>query len=98
MIREQPFGGSLDPDKLERLGRYEVHLDHKLERTLVMLLRLKISNACPEPGDPFRKMKAIKSPRVLIGGRLSDERARLRVRRTVRVGGGNGPGKPGFGG
>jgi hypothetical protein len=28
-------------DKLERLGRYEVHLDRKLERTLSMLLRLK---------------------------------------------------------
>jgi hypothetical protein len=31
----------LDPDKLERLGRYEVHLDRKLERLLAMLLRLK---------------------------------------------------------
>ena len=40
-IREQAFGESLDPDKLERLGRYEVHLDRKLERTLAMLLRLK---------------------------------------------------------
>ena len=29
------------PDKLERLGRYEVHLDRKLERMLTMLLRLK---------------------------------------------------------
>jgi hypothetical protein len=29
------------PDKLERLGRYEVHLDRKLERMLAMLLRLK---------------------------------------------------------
>jgi hypothetical protein len=37
LIREQAFGESLDPDKLERLGRYEVHLD----RTLAMLLRLK---------------------------------------------------------
>jgi hypothetical protein len=37
----QAFGESLDPDKLERLGRYEVHLDRKLERTLAMLLRLK---------------------------------------------------------
>ena len=41
LIREQAFGESLDPDKLERLGRYEVHLDRKLERTLAMLLRLK---------------------------------------------------------
>ena len=37
LIREQAFGEALDPDKLERLGRYEVHLDRKLER----LLRLK---------------------------------------------------------
>jgi hypothetical protein len=34
LIREQAFGESLDPDKLERLERYEVHLDRKLERTL----------------------------------------------------------------
>ena len=40
LIREQAFGESLDPDKLERLGRYEVHLDRKLERMLAMLLRL----------------------------------------------------------
>jgi hypothetical protein len=36
LIRDQP-----DPNKLERLGRYEVHLDRKLERMLAMLLRLK---------------------------------------------------------
>ena len=30
-----------DPDKLEHLGRYEVHLDRKLERMLSMLLRLR---------------------------------------------------------
>jgi hypothetical protein len=41
LIREQAFGEALDPDKLERLGRYEVHLDRKLERMLIMLLRLK---------------------------------------------------------
>jgi hypothetical protein len=41
LIREQAFGESLDPDKLERLGRYEIHLDRKLERTLAMLLKLK---------------------------------------------------------
>ena len=35
------FGEALDPDKLERLGRYEVHLDRKLERMLSMLIRLK---------------------------------------------------------
>jgi hypothetical protein len=41
LIREQAFGEALDPDKLERLGRYEVYLDRKLERMLSMLLRLK---------------------------------------------------------
>jgi len=41
LIREQAFGESLNPDKLERLSRYEVHLDRKLERMLAMLLRLK---------------------------------------------------------
>ena len=41
LIREQAFAQSLDPDKLERLGRYEVSLDRKFERTLAMLLRLK---------------------------------------------------------
>lgn len=41
LIREQAFGEALDPEKLERLGRYEVHLDRKFERTLSMLLRLK---------------------------------------------------------
>jgi hypothetical protein len=40
LIREQAFGEALDPDKLERLGRYEVHSDRKLERMLTMLLRL----------------------------------------------------------
>jgi hypothetical protein len=32
LIRDQALGEALDPDKLERLGRYEVHLDRKLER------------------------------------------------------------------
>jgi hypothetical protein len=41
LIREQAFGEALDADKLERLGRYKVHLDRKLERTLAMLIRLQ---------------------------------------------------------
>ena len=41
VICDQAYGESLDPDRLERLGRYEVHLDRKLERTLSMLLKLK---------------------------------------------------------
>jgi hypothetical protein len=41
LIRQQAFGEALDPDKLDALGRYEVHLDRKFERMLAMLLRLK---------------------------------------------------------
>jgi hypothetical protein len=36
-----PARRALHPDKLERLGRYEVDLDRKLETMLTMLLRLK---------------------------------------------------------
>jgi len=41
VIRTQVLGEALDCDKLERLGRYEVQLDRKLERMLAMLLRLQ---------------------------------------------------------
>ena len=41
LIREQAFGEAVDPDQLERLARYEVHLDRKLERTVAMLLKLR---------------------------------------------------------
>jgi hypothetical protein len=41
VFRTQVLGEALDCDKLERLGRYEVQLDRKLERTLTMLLRLR---------------------------------------------------------
>jgi hypothetical protein len=40
-IREQAFGEAVDPDRLERLARYEVHLDRKLERMLAMLFKLQ---------------------------------------------------------
>ena len=50
LIREHAFGEALDPDKLERLGRYEIHLDRKLERMLAMLLRLK--DLRREPVEP----------------------------------------------
>ena len=50
LIREQAFGEALDPDKLERLGRYEIHLDRKLERMLAMLLRIK--DLRREPVEP----------------------------------------------
>jgi len=41
LVRTQALGESFDPDKLERLGRYEVHLDRNLERTLSTLIRLQ---------------------------------------------------------
>ena len=41
LIRAQAFGEALDPRRLERLARYEVHLDRKLERVLGMLLKLQ---------------------------------------------------------
>jgi hypothetical protein len=41
VIRTQVLGEALDCDKLERLSRYEVQLDRKLERMLAMLLRLQ---------------------------------------------------------
>ncbi len=41
LIHAQAFGEALDPNRLQGLARYEVHLDRKLERTLAMLLKLK---------------------------------------------------------
>jgi hypothetical protein len=41
LVQAQAFGESFDPDRLEVLARYEVHLDRKLERTLTMLFGLK---------------------------------------------------------
>jgi hypothetical protein len=49
LVRERAFGEALDADKLERLNRYEVHLDRKLERMLAMLLRLKDLRRPAEP-------------------------------------------------
>jgi hypothetical protein len=41
LIRDQAFGEAVDPDRLERLARYETHLDRKLERMLAMLFKLQ---------------------------------------------------------
>ena len=49
LIREQAFGEALNVHKLEGLGRYEVHLDRKLQRTLAMLFRLKDLRPVSEP-------------------------------------------------
>ncbi len=41
LIQSQAYGEALAPDRLDKLSRYEVHLDRKLERTLAMLLKLQ---------------------------------------------------------
>jgi hypothetical protein len=41
LIRAQALGEALDPDRIDRLARYEVHLDRKLERILAMLFKLQ---------------------------------------------------------
>ena len=40
-IKNQALGEGLHAYKLEKLSRYETHLDRKFERTLGMLLKLK---------------------------------------------------------
>jgi hypothetical protein len=50
LIRAQLIGEALDCTRLEQLGRYEVHLDRKLERTLAMLLRLQDLRRSKESG------------------------------------------------
>lgn len=40
-IKAQALGEGLRPHMLEKLNRYETHLDRKFERTLAMLLKLK---------------------------------------------------------
>ena len=41
VIKAQALGEGLRPHLLEKLSRYETHLDRKFERTLAMLLKLK---------------------------------------------------------
>jgi hypothetical protein len=40
-IKAQTLGEGLRPHLLEKLNRYETHLDRKFERTLAMILKLK---------------------------------------------------------
>jgi len=49
LIRSQAHGEAVDPDRLERLARYEVHLDRKLERMLAMLFKLQELRRAPNP-------------------------------------------------
>ena len=44
-IKAQTLGDGLQAFKLEKLNRYETHLDRKFERTLAMLLKLKELNS-----------------------------------------------------
>jgi hypothetical protein len=50
LVRAQAFGEAVDPERLERLARYEIHLDRKLERMLAMLLKLQDLRHAAEPG------------------------------------------------
>lgn len=40
-IKAQALGEGLQAHRLEKLNRYETHLDRKFERTLAMLLKMK---------------------------------------------------------
>ena len=40
-IKAQTLGESVQAHRLEKLNRYETHLDRKFERTLAMILKLK---------------------------------------------------------
>ena len=40
-FKAQTLGEGLRAHQLEKLNRYEIHLDRKFERTLAMLLKLK---------------------------------------------------------
>ena len=40
-IKAQAFGGAIQPHRIEKLNRYETHLDRKFQRTLAMLIKLK---------------------------------------------------------
>jgi hypothetical protein len=51
VIRAQIFGEALNFNTLEPLGRYEVHLDRKLERAVSMLLRLRELRRLNEAGS-----------------------------------------------
>lgn len=50
LIRAQAFGEAVEPDRLDRLARYEVHLDRKMERTVAMLLKLQELRRAADPG------------------------------------------------
>ena len=51
-VKEQAFGDSFEPQRLESLARYETHLDRKLERTLAMLVKLQELRRQKETDEP----------------------------------------------
>jgi hypothetical protein len=57
LFRSHLLGAAVLPDQLEKLARYETHLDRKLQRLLGMLLKLQEIRQTWPPGrhDPFRK-------------------------------------------
>ena len=65
LICAQAFGEALDPDRLERLGRYEVHLDRKLERNAHHI-------------DPVAEPAADRRPRLIRLAKLLAARASWR--------------------
>jgi len=52
-IKAQTLGEGLHPQRMEKLNRYEIHLDRKFEHTLAMLLKLKElrNRANPNPAE-----------------------------------------------
>jgi hypothetical protein len=66
LIRPAALGEALNPDRFERLGRYEVHLDRKFERTVAMLLKLKdlrqptvAGSSASQSDDPLRSERRV---------------------------------------
>ena len=55
LIREQAFGEALDPDRLERLGRYEVHLDASSNECSPCCCGSRSCDVVPSRADPFGK-------------------------------------------
>ena len=61
----------LDPDKLERLGRYEVHLDRKFEPMLTVPLRLKALRQGTIHWTPFSSRRPFIALVALFAGKGS---------------------------
>ncbi len=49
LLRQHALGEALTASAFEKVARYEVHLDRKLERTLAILLKLKDLRRVADP-------------------------------------------------